>query len=155
MGERRQFSEQAKRTACGRLARAGCGGKALPASPSDTCSALPMQRRNEGENPSGRIEIAVDLALQTFQEKLRSLVVNGTAAHIDRLDLRPRRGADGRIIALADKKIVFEQTAKRRQRENMRAERVTLFGADFEGELCIVQRDFEHIGTRIETRQPE
>ena len=115
--------------------RAGCGGNALPASLSDTASAFPVQRRDEGENPPGRIDIAVDLALQPLQEKLGSFIVNRAAAHIDGLDLRAGRRADCRIIALADEEIIFEKAAKRRQREDVRAEKLALFGADLESEF--------------------
>src|SRR5579862_3486884 len=45
--------------------------------------------------------------------------MNGAAAHVDRLDLVGRGGADRLIIAVANEEVVFDDAAQRRQRQKM------------------------------------
>src|SRR5271156_6505233 len=92
MGERNEFWLQANRTA------KGCCTGRLP-------SALPVQYRDQREQPARGAGIELDLALESLHDKPRAFVVQGAPAHIERLDAIRRRRADRVVIAVADGEI--------------------------------------------------
>src|SRR5690242_12906817 len=97
IGERMALWLQAKSTLPGRRIRA---------------SSPDVQDAHQGEEPPSRIEIDVDLVRKLVAQKLRSLIVQAAAADIDRLDLRWARGADRRVVALADQEIIAHDPAE-------------------------------------------
>src|SRR5580698_3448033 len=97
IGERTELRPQANNTASGRFACDGIGP-----------SALPVQYRDQGEQPARGVEIQIDLALEPFHHQARALVVQPAPAHVERLDTVRRRSADRRVIAVANREIVFD-----------------------------------------------
>src|SRR4051794_15662695 len=101
---------QANSIACGLADRTG----------GDTRSALPVQHADEREQAACGVEVDLDLFLQPLLEQVRALVVQPAPAHVDRLDLSRRCGADRLVIAVADQEIVLHDLAEWRQRQKMR-----------------------------------
>src|SRR5262245_54749769 len=79
-----------------------------------------MQGADEGEQTARRVAVDADLALEALYQNAAALVVQATAPHVDGLNARRRRGADGLVVALADDEVVFDDTPQRRQREHHR-----------------------------------
>src|SRR5262245_66024992 len=96
---------QAKSTAWGRDGRSGSAIFLL---------ALPMQHANQRKQPARRIDIDRNLTLEPLYQDARAVVVDRAAAHIDRLDLVGRRGADRLIITVADHVVVLDDPVQRR-----------------------------------------
>src|SRR5215469_17833330 len=108
MGLRTAFSVQAKRTAPGSSSPLG------PRMP----SALQMQNAEQRKQPARGVEIDLDLAFQTLAQKRRTFVVQAAPPHVERFDLLRRRVANCLEVALADKEVVLDDAAKRREREH-------------------------------------
>src|SRR4051794_11200515 len=102
IGERTAFIWQANSTARGRAARSAAK------------SPSPVQDANQGEQAACGIGIDRDLPLQPLHQDARAVIVDGAAAHIERLDLFRRRGADRLIITVADGVVVLDDPAQRR-----------------------------------------
>jgi hypothetical protein len=60
------------------------------------------------------------LAREALSQQRGAFIVQRAAADIDRLDLRQRLVADCLIIAFANQKIVFDDTAERGERQHDR-----------------------------------
>src|SRR5579863_6064532 len=144
IGERTELSPQANSTARGCVADAGIAP-----------SPLPVQHRDQREQPPRRVEIELDLALEPLHEDVRGLVVQGAAAHVERLDAVRRRGADRRVVAVADHEIILHDPAERRQREEMRDYRRTVALADIEHQPAAVDAEIERIRPTIVTHRAE
>src|SRR5215471_16481884 len=122
IGERTELSPQANSTACG---RAMIG--AAPISPS--ALALPVQHGDQREQVARRVEVDDDLVLEPLHQELGALVVQRAPAHVDRLDLARRRGADRRVVAVADHEVVLHDALEWRERQVMRDHRALVGGA--------------------------
>ena len=109
---------QANSTACGRNA----GGRFIP----------PMQHADQREQAARSVEIEVHLARQPLHQEVGAFVVQGAAAHVERLDAVGRRGADRRVIAVAHRVIVLHHAPQRREREKMRHHRRAVGATDIE-----------------------
>jgi hypothetical protein len=106
MGERTAFMVQTNST------------DAIPAMGSAHAQPSQMQHAEQREQAPRGIEIDVDLALQARLQQRRAFVVQAAAAHVERFDLRRRRGADRLEIAFADQEIILDHAAERRQRQH-------------------------------------
>ena len=71
------------------------------------------------------------------------------AAHVERLDAVRRRGADGRVVAVADGEVVLDDAAERREREQMRDHRRAVGFADVEDEAVAADADRERVGPAV------
>src|SRR5262245_38287317 len=120
IGERTEFCPQANSTA------RGFGSGSL------TLSPLPVQDGDEREQPPRGLEIDRNLVLEPLHQQLRALVMQGAAAHVERLDALGRCGADRRVIAVADQEIVLHDPAQRRQRQMMRNDQRVVRAPDVE-----------------------
>jgi hypothetical protein len=85
--------------------------------PSPIPSAFQMQDADEREKPARGFEIGFDLAGQPFDQEFSAFIVNRTPPHIQGLDLRRRRGADGLVVAIAYQEVILDDAAERRQRQ--------------------------------------
>src|SRR6185437_7743655 len=103
IGLRTEFNVQAKRTA---------PGSSSPLGPR-IASALQVEHADQSEQTPRGVEIDLDFAFEPFLQKRRTIVVQAPAAHIERLDLRRRRGTDRRKIAFADDEIILDDAAER------------------------------------------
>src|SRR5712691_5275873 len=139
IGERTWLWPQRNRTACG-LSRAASA---------ISHSALPMQRADQREEPACGIEIDGDLVLQALDQKLGALVVKAAAAHVDRLDLRRRFGANRRIVALAHGEVVLHHAPEGREREKMGDDRHAVRFRHLEDEPPVGDRDLERVGPAV------
>src|SRR4030088_50354 len=83
-----------------------------------SASALQMQHADQREEPPRRIEVELDLAREPLLQKLRTLVMKRTPAHVEAFDLRGRSLADGLVVALADNEVVLDHAAKGRERQH-------------------------------------
>src|ERR1700734_1555126 len=111
MGERTEFSPQANNTASGRSEGRLCGGgigrskrnpgdrshsqvlrgqdlwgknlyeKSMPIFP-DHALALPVQDRDQREQPARGVEIEIDLALEPFGDEIGSFVMQRAPRHV-------------------------------------------------------------------------
>src|SRR4029077_15174367 len=97
--------------------------------------------------PARGIEIDVDLFLEPFLQKRRALVVNATASHIERLDLLRGRISDRLEIAFADKKVILDHAAERRQRKHDLAVRFAGLQPDTENETVLFKTKHEPVRT--------
>src|SRR5262249_190789 len=141
IGERTELKPQANSTACGLL---------LPASAIEA-SAFPMQHAHQREQPARGVENDRDLVLDGVLQDARTLVVQTTAGHVDRLDARRRRGADRRVIAVADQEVVLNDTLEGREREQMRDHRLAVLSTDVEDQAVVLQSNRERIGPAFVT----
>jgi hypothetical protein len=91
-----------------------------------------MQDAHEREQSARGVEIEFHLALEALHQNVRALVMQPAARHVERLDAIRRRGADRRVIAVADGVIVLDQPSQRREREEMRNDRRTVGTPDVE-----------------------
>jgi len=149
MGERTELSPQANRTARGCVADAGI---AAP-------HPFQLQHRNQREQSPGRVEIEFDLALEPLHEDVRALVVQRAARHVERLDAVRCRTADRRVVAVADREIVFHDAAERRQRKKMANHRRAVGQPDIEDKAVAVDAQVQRNrgrrhGRRGETHSP-
>lgn len=62
------------------------------------------------------------------------------AAHVDRLDLAWRRGADRLVIAFADQEIILDDAAEWRQRQDVGGDILVVLRLDREDQLGIDER---------------
>src|SRR5437588_12788802 len=85
-----------------------------------TRSAPQVQHANQGKEPPRRVEIDLDLVGEPLDQQRGPLIVQGPPADVDRFDLRQARTANRFVIAVADHKIIFDDPAKRRQRQSDR-----------------------------------
>src|SRR5580692_5434782 len=81
-----------------------------------TALSFQVQHAKQREQPACRIEIHIDLALQSLAQNCRAFVVESTAAHVQRFDLMGGRIADRFEITVADQEIVLDDAAKRGER---------------------------------------
>src|SRR6202040_1787105 len=112
-------------------------------------SSLPMKHGDQGEQPPRGIEIEGDLVLEPLHQQLGAFVVKAAPAHVDRLDLARRRGADRLVIALANQEIVFDEATERRQRQMMGHHRPVVLGADIEDEPVAEDLKLEAVGSAV------
>ena len=77
-----------------------------------------MEHADQREQPPRRVEIDRDLAVEPVHQHLGRLVVEGAARHVDGLDLLRGRGLDRLIIAVADREIIADRTAKSAKAED-------------------------------------
>src|ERR1041385_6046742 len=133
IGERTEFSPQANNTACGR------GGAAKR-------SALPVQHADQREQAARGVDVDLHFVLEPLHQDTRAVVVDGAPSHVERLDLVRRRRADRLIVAVADRVIVFHDTAQRRERKQMRDHRLPVLGADVEGEPIAGEAQVQRVG---------
>jgi hypothetical protein len=103
----------------------------------------------------GGVEVERDLAGEALDEELRRLVVQAAAAHVDRLDLGRRGGADRPVVAVADHLVVLDDLADRRQREMVRDDGLAAFSADVEAEPVLDDREMQRIGPALVARNRE
>src|SRR5579864_7058602 len=95
-------------------------------------STFQMQYADEREETARRIGIHVDLAVEPLLEERGAFVVQPSAAHIERLNLRGWRRADRLEIAFADKEIVLDHAPERRHRQHHAAMFGVVLKADVE-----------------------
>src|SRR3546814_12528220 len=81
-------------------------------SPPSPSSALDVEHADQREQAPRGVEIDLDLAVETFDQHLRRLVVQRAARHVDGPDLLRGRRAERLLIAVADREIVAYQLAK-------------------------------------------
>src|SRR3546814_1284712 len=101
-------------------------------SPPSPSSALDVEHADQREQAPRGVEIDLDLAVETFDQHLRRLVVQRAARHVDGLDLLRGRRADRLIIAVADREIVADRPAKAPEAEDDRFERRPVRASDIE-----------------------
>src|SRR3954447_11291759 len=126
---------QANSTAFGLAGRTG----------GDTRSALPVQHADEREQAARGVEVDLDLFLQPLLEQIRALIVQSAPAHVDRLDLSRRCGADRLVIAVADQEIVLHDLAEWCQRQKMRHYRRAVLLSDVEHQPVLADREIEDV----------
>src|SRR5947207_2582788 len=95
-------------------------------------SPPPMQHADEREEAARGVGVELDLALEPRPQRLRPLVVDGAAPHVDRLDAARRTDADCLPVAVADQEIVLHDPAERRQREGVQHQRIAVIRAYIE-----------------------
>src|SRR3546814_3113567 len=100
-----------------------CSSDLSEMSPPSPSSALDVEHADQREQAPRGVEIDLDLAVETFDQHLRRLVVQRAARHVDGLDLLRGRRADRLIIAVADREIVADRPAKAPEAEDDRFER--------------------------------
>src|SRR6516164_7970793 len=103
MGERSAFCVQQKRT--------------LPGS-SPTTLSPDVQDADQGEETTRGGAVELDLACEPLTQEVGALVVQPAPAHVDGLDLRGRGGADGLVVAFADREVVLDDPPEGRERED-------------------------------------
>src|SRR5580692_9694419 len=138
IGERTEFMPQANSTARGRVTAAAIG-----------LSALPVQHRDQGEQPPRGVEVDLDLALEPLHHDARALVVQPPAAHIERFDAIRRRGADRGVIAVADGEVVLDDLAERHQRQHVGDHRRAVGQADVEHQAVAAQAEMQRVGAAV------
>ena len=112
-------------------------------------SALPVQHADQREQPARGVEIDRHLVLEPLHQDVRAVVVDAAPAHVDRLDLVGRRGADGLIVAVADQVVVLDDAAQRRERKQMRHHRRAVLKADVEHQPVAVDAQMQRVGTAV------
>ena len=117
IGERTELSPQANSTACGRMRRG------MPLQPFQCSTQISVNSRRAVSKSS------VTLRLSRSIRMSRALVVQAAPAHVDRLDAVGRRGADRRVVAVADQEIVLHDPPQRREREQVRHHRLAVGAA--------------------------
>ena len=75
--------------------------------------------------------------------------MDAAPAHVDRLDLVGRRGADRLVIAFADQIVVLDDAAQRRQREQMRHHRRAVLEANVEHQPVAVDRQMQRVRAAV------
>src|SRR5260370_1084037 len=111
-----------------------------------TQSPPQMQHANQGKEAPCCVEIDLDLVGEPLDQQRGPLVVQGPPADVDRLDLRQARTADRFVIAVADHKIIFDDAAKRRQRQSDRFVRAVRYRADFDVQPVLLDRQMQMVG---------
>src|SRR5579871_636595 len=140
IGERTAFWPQANSTASGwSMAALAASGRL----------ALPMQHRDQREQAARGVEIKLDLAAQPLHDDARAFVVQRAPAHVERFDAVRRRGADRRVIAVADREIVLHDAAERRQRQHMGDDRRAVGGADVEHQAIARNAELQCVGALV------
>src|SRR3546814_6607813 len=99
-------------------------------SPPSPSSALDVEHADQREQAPRGVEIDLDLAVETFDQHLRRLVVQREARHVDGLDLLRGRRAARLIIAVADRDIVAARPAKAPEAEDYRFEQSHVRASD-------------------------
>src|ERR1700753_145186 len=129
IGLRTAFMEQANSTA---------PGSSSPLGPR-IALAFQLEHADQGEEPPRGVEIDLNLALEPLPEQRRSLVVQTAPRHVQRLDVRRRRVADGLEVAVADQEIVLDHGAERRQRQHNLAVWAVVLEPDVEDQPVLFQ----------------
>src|SRR5580704_3805210 len=111
-----------------------------------TQSPPQVEHANQGEQAPGRVEIDLDLVGEPLDQQRGPFIVQGPPADVDRLDLREARPADRFVIAVADHEIIFDDTAKRRQRQSDRFVRAVRHRADFNAQPVLLDRQMQMVG---------
>jgi hypothetical protein len=93
--------------------------------------------------------VDLDLFLEALHQQLGAFVVQAAPAHVDRLDLARRRGADRLVVAVADQEIVLHDAAQRREREQMRHQRRAVLAPDVEHQPVLADRKMQHVGPAV------
>src|ERR1700679_1603178 len=145
IGLRTELNVQANRTA---------PGSSSPLGPR-IASTPQMQHADEGKTPPRGVEIDLDLALEPFAQKCRALVVRGAARHVERLDLRRRRGTDRLEIAVADEEVVLDHAAERGQRQHHLAVRAVVHETDVEDKTVLLHRERQLVRSAVRARRRE
>src|SRR5690625_3971846 len=101
MGERMEFSLQAKSTAAGVSAML----------------ASDMQHAEQGEEPARRQFVEFNPVGEAFAKKRCAFIVQGAPAHVDRLDAGGTGSLDGLKVALADHEVILHDPPERLQSE--------------------------------------
>src|SRR3546814_827119 len=146
MGERTALRLQVKRTEPGRVFFSDVAGVV-------TASTLDMQYADQCEKAARGVEIKFDLAAEAFLQKLRTLVVQAPAAHVDRFDLGGRRGLDRVVVALANQKVVLDDLAEGRQRQHDLAVLGAAFETNIEDEAALFNGDVKQIDRKEHTSE--
>src|ERR1700761_4933898 len=104
---------------------AGAAAAPLPwaSGPSSWCrrkarrpsSTFHVENADQSEKPPRGIKVKFGFVFQLFLQKHTAFVMQGTAAHIQRLNLLRRCGTDRLVIGLADQKIILDDFAKGRK----------------------------------------
>ena len=100
IGERTELSPQANSTACGFVLRG-----AIRHQPFQCSTQISVNSRRAVSKST------FTLRLRRVLQDARALVVQAAPAHVDRLDAVGRRGADRRVIAVADQEVVLDDAA--------------------------------------------
>src|SRR3546814_2208468 len=95
---------------------------------SDVCSS------DLSEEASGGVEVDVDLAVQSFFQLLRTLIVNAAPGHIHTFDLLRRCLPDRLIIAVTDGKIIADGAAEAAKPQHHGFKELTVFPRDADRE---------------------
>src|SRR5438874_6087456 len=119
-----------------------CVTKSLPQRTSCVLP-LPVQDADQREQPPGSFEIDSYLALQPLLQRARAFVVDAAAAHVDRLDLVGRGGADRLVVAVADHEIILHDPPEWRQRQQLRHHGRAVLAADVEHQPVACYREVQ------------
>ena len=87
------------------------------------------------------------LPLSRFIRSSVPSLCSGAPAHIQRFDLRRRRGADGLVIAVADQEIILDDAAERRQRQQDAPHARAALARDVEHQAVFLHAQRQAIGT--------
>src|SRR5581483_3364437 len=137
IGERKAFWVQQNSTA---------PGSASAIVPRPPRLAAEVQRADQREQPTRGVEVDLDLAFQAFPQHLRTFVVQAAPAHVDRLDLRRRGGADRAVVAVADLEIILHDPAERRERQDEAVEVAIPGVADIDDQAILLDAEAQMIG---------
>src|SRR5215472_3195895 len=135
------FKPQANSTAWGLRTR--------PTAAISRPSSLPVEHANQREQPARGIKIKVELLFQSLQEQVGALVVERPSAHVDRLNLTGRSGADSAVIAFTDQKVILHDASKWGQRQKMRDDRGVVLEADVEDQAILGDAQIQPIRTAL------
>src|SRR3546814_4269488 len=109
-------------------------------------SAFDVQDAEESEEGSGGVEVDVDLAVQSFFQLLRTLIVNAAPGHIHTFDLLRRCLPDRLIIAVTDGKIIADGAAEAAKPQHHGFKELTVFPRDADSEPSLFHAKGHLIG---------
>ena len=108
-------------------------------------SPFNMQHANQGKQSSRRGKIGFDLAFEPLHQQFGRLIVNAAPRHIYGFDLGCTRLADGLIITVADREIVFDDPAEPTEAKNQNFERAVVASPDIEDQPPFLDADFQMV----------
>src|SRR5215469_8392949 len=110
-------------------------------------SASQMQNADQGEQTPGSIKVGLDLSSEPLLQQLGAFVVQAAPPHVQRLNLRGRRIADGLVVTLADEEVVLDNAPERRERQHDLAVWCIVCKANIEDKTVFLDREQQIVRT--------
>src|SRR5581483_5295797 len=118
-------------------------------------SCSQVQHADQREEPPRRVEVDLHAIGEPFAEQLRAFVVKGASSHVDRFDARGTCSANRIEVARADEKLVLDDAAERRERDDDAVDCLLVATANLEHKAIVLDAEMHMKGTRCAAAERE